>query len=248
MTVLGADLDRQIKQDWPEDRQTNVARRETYYLAHYFIYHPNAPLSYPFHQQEWIVVLAAMSRLRRQGYSDKDIRRAVDSFYVQYSGVDHHPAYLFSSNAVMVRLLGQFDFSLETVAPCISFVANGFERSGESLPWDEDDDDDIRKAIIVFGTDVPYRYPIVIADLLMNHAHSISELKEQLQILSDIVSWNTDPMSSVVIEDRLARVGVTLPQELRTKVKSPSRIVAPAPTLKDAVKRYLGSHDVRNSD
>jgi len=246
--VLGADT--ATKVDWEEQsvRTFVPSANPTWDDARYFVYHPMSSLNHPFSQKDWSVVLAVVSKLRRRGYDSRAIRGAMNAFYLQRNDDAHeHPAYAFSRIDVINRLMSVYDpITTDSVT---KFLADGFVRSQGELPWHHEDDADIRRSLLTYGGDLPYRYPEIVIELLVEFGDSHGELNSQLRYVNDIVQWNLDPYSVLPIKEYVKAVKVVLPTELRSLRKSRLSIRDAAPTLQEAVAHLLQrrNRELRNA-
>jgi hypothetical protein len=233
MPVFGADVG-VTTVAWDEPAQRVVGRNnEVYADAKYFVYHPMAPLDHPFSESDWGVVFGVVTRLRKRGYDSRAIRGAMNAFYLQRNADASHPAYAFASNDVLHRLMAVYEPRF--TKPVRAFIANGFQRGNDELPWHPDEDPDIRRVILHSAGDLPYRYPEVVADLLVFYGESHGELNSQLRYINDIVRWNLDQHFVLDIKKHLRAVKVPLPRELSTNRRASHAVRKAAPTLKDAV-------------
>jgi hypothetical protein len=129
------------------------------------------------------------------------------------------------------------------------FIADGFVRSQGELPWHHEDDADIRRSLLTYGGDLPYRYPEIVIELLVEFGDSHGELNSQLRYVNDIVQWNLDPYSVLPIKEYVKAVKVALPTELRSLRRSRLSIRDAAHTLQEAVAHLLQrrNRELRNA-
>jgi hypothetical protein len=250
MPVFGADIsNNDVAWDETPTRTFAPANNLVFADAKYFVYHPMASLNHPFSQKEWSVVLSAVSRLRRRGYDSRAIRGAMNAFYVQRNDSGGtHPAYAFVHTTTLDRLMSVYDpVAVDSV---MEFISAGFIRGTDELPWHRDDDTYIRRSVMTYADDLPYRYPDVVADILTNFGDSRTELDSQLRCVNEIVQWNIDTHVVLDIKDHLKRVKVTLPPELRSMRRSSTLVRKAASTLQEAVMRVAerGNRELRNTN
>jgi len=249
MPVFGADISAKDNGwDTPSRERTYHVPSDTYEDAKYFVYHPMAPIDHPFDKRSWSAVLQTVTKLRMRGYDSRAIRGAMNAFYLQRNADGKHPAFVFANNAILARLM--YVYEPVYVDSVMHFIANGFIRTNYDLPWGRDDDSDVRRAIMNYAEDLPYRYPKVVADLLMEYAEYPVELNSQLRYVNDIVKWNLDRDVTLDIKTHIKAVKVRLPAELSTSKRSPTLIAEAAPTLKDAIlwARKRGNRELRNAN
>lgn len=233
MPVFGADVSN-TKVDWEEvPTRRGYVRNDVFEDARYFMCHPMSPMDHAFSDADRLVVIGVVSRLRKRGYDSRAIRGAMNAFYLQRNKDSGHPAYVFANNDVLRRLMSVYEPRF--LKPVRSFIANGFQRSDEELPWHSDDDPDIRRSVMLYGGDLPFRYADVVADLLVIYGDSVVELNAQLRYINEIVQWNLDKSIELDITTRIASVKVSLPKELTTPRRAPLSIRHPAPSLREAV-------------
>jgi hypothetical protein len=233
MPVFGADVSN-TQVDWEEPKpRRGYVRNEVFDDVRYFMCHPMSPMDHAFSDAERGVIIGVVSRLRKRGYDSRAIRGAMNAFYLQRNKDSGHPAYVFANNEVLRRLMSVYEPRF--LKPVRAFIANGFQRTDEELPWHSDDDPDIRRSVMLYGGDLPFRYADVVADLLVVYGDSTTELNSQLRYINDIVQWNLDKSIELDIKSHLASIKVSLPKELTTARRAPLSIRTPAPTLREAV-------------
>lgn len=233
MPVFGADV-ANGKVDWEETPALRgYVRNDVFEDVRYFTCHPMSPMDCAFSDADRGVVVGVVSRLRKRGYDSRAIRGAMNAFYLQRNKDSGHPAYVFANNDVLRRLMSVYEARF--LKPIRAFIANGFQRSGEELPWHSDDDSDIRRSVMLYGGDLPFRYADVVADLLAIYGDSVGELNAQLRYINEIVQWNLDKSIELAIKDHVASVKVNLPKELTAPRRAPLSIRHPAPSLREAV-------------
>jgi hypothetical protein len=230
MPVLGADTtDAPVRSERPVTHRYDLFR-----LCDYLLHHGGAQvMSNPPRHEHGQIALRTVSRLIRRGYTYSQIRSAIDKFYARYSDFDKHPVYLFTSSNVLQGLF--MDESLSVTDPVLQFMANGFVRDSLELMWHEDDDDDIRKVIMVTGGDLVYRYPDVVADAVVEWYDDIATLREQIRLISDVVRWNLSDTDEADVQILLDRIAVRLPAELKSTRRSPKSLRPPQQTISEAV-------------
>jgi hypothetical protein len=246
MPVFGADTS-STKVDWEESKTSFVPRNNVVYDdVKYFVYHSKAPMDHPFTDKEWGVLMRTVARLRKRGYDTRAVRGAMNAFYIQRNDDSVHPAYAFANNELLRRLMAVYEPRF--TKPVRAFIANGFQRADEELPWHPDDDADIRRSVMLYGGDLPYRYSDVVAELLVMYGDNASELNSQLRYVNDIVRWNLNYDEKLDIKEHIKAVKVSLPRELATARRAPLSIAAPAPTLRDAVliANERGDHELHH--
>lgn len=248
MPVFGADLS-DTKPAWEDEptRAFSYVANQAYDDAKYFVYHSMSSVEHPFTPYHWDVVFAVVGRLRRKGYDSRAIRGAMNAFYLQRNDDAGHPVYSFAHTETLNRLMAVYE---PAIINCVMrFIADGFIRGNDSLPWHADDDIDIRRSILTYGDDLAYRYPEIVAALLVEYGDSHGTLNSQLRYVNEIIRWNVDRTYNVDIKSLLEAVKVPLPAELSTTKRSPHSIRPPARTLRDVVVNVLtkGSRELRNS-
>lgn len=249
MPVFGADLS-DTKPAWEDTptRSFSYGHNQTHEDAKYFVYHPVASLEHPYTPHHWSVILAVVGRLRKRGYDSRSIRGAMNAFYLQRNDdTKVHPVYSFARTETLNQLMSVYEPAF--INCVMRFIAEGFIRGNDSLPWHADDDIDIRRSILTYGDDLAYRYPEVVAELLMEYGDTHDTLNSQLRYINEIVRWNTDRTYNVDIKSLLKAVKVPLPAELSTTKRSPHAIRPPLLSLRDAVVSVpkKGSRELRNS-
>jgi hypothetical protein len=231
MPVLGADP---ATTHVHKERTTNVRNYDLFRLSDYLLHHPHAHvMQHPPRHEHGQIALRTVARLFRRGYSYQQIRSAIDKFYARYSEFTSNPVYLFTSNSVLQELFA--GDRVATTDPVLQYIADGFVRGSLDLFWHEDDDDDIRKAIMVTGSELVYRYPDVVALSIAEHHDDMATLREQVRLISSVLHWNLGDADDFDVQAILDRIVVPLPRELSTAMRSPQSIRPPQQTLSAAV-------------
>lgn len=244
MPVLGAS-NPDLAAVWHDPPQRKIFPNR---LASYFVYHAKSSMSVVYGEREWLMLAKTFNDLRRSGYADQDIRRVVDTFYIQWDRKSH-PAYVFATDAVRNRLLAPLRPSIKN--PVYRFIANGLYRSDDPLPWDESCDAELRRSVMLYGNEMAYRYPDVLMTLLVTFGDSPGVFDEQVKNVNDLIVWKTSPhVERLQGSKYVNKVRVALPHELESYSRSSDSIRPPAPTLEMAVARTIGrkSRALRNAN
>lgn len=237
MPVLGASTTEDVV--WDEPQRPLYGHLRINKLSSYFVYHTKSSMNFRYGETEWAIVTKHVQDMRRSGYSDRDIRSMIDTFYLQWAGKDTHPVYEFARNEVRDRLLAPYNPEVKN--PVLQFIYDGLTRGRDPLPWFPEDDAPIRHAVMVYGGEVAYRYPDVLCTLLISFGDDIDVLTEQLQSVSDLLRWKLSKNFDNRLGHRyVSRVKIPLPSELASNTRVVSNIRPAAPTLQRAVSYFLG--------
>lgn len=169
------------------------------------------------------------SRLLESGYDVSDLEDMIERFWLtsssQRSGT---PVLSFCNKSFQRQLLaGTF---VKTTNSVLQWIADSFAPTA-GLPWDQSQDDDYRRLVMLEGLDALYSYPEVVADILTMHedpAPALRELTEQLH-------WNWKMVDSQ--STRLLELVPTAPAELLKRGKARNKQAS----LSDAIATSQGA-------
>jgi hypothetical protein len=163
--ILGSDPHEAPKERPSKNRQRK-ASPEVHALAQAFLNHRTHVMRmHPTHTDVQIL-RRAIRLLLDSGLTPVTVRQMIDTFcadtrFSQYK----NPITAFSSRKIQKLLLAKISPEVSVDNDILSLLANDFVRDGLDLAWEQDCDDDLRKAITSRAMEAVYRYPEVVAEI-----------------------------------------------------------------------------------
>lgn len=234
--ILGQDMTEQPKT--APTKEAKKTRPEVNELASHFVYHPRSVMNCSYSFQDMNILRRTIKLLLESGLTRVTIKKMIDKFFsTDNMRSADSPVLMFSSKAVQQSLMDSIETVLDEDSPVLSLMLNDFNRTGIALPWDQSEDESIKKIIIINGLDACYRYPEVVAQILeTTHGLSVNGFKIKLSALNALVRWHLgeDDSDPEVLKNALA--SITLPKELLAKTRTTIR--PPADTIVGAIYNY----------
>lgn len=218
MVVLGADPDATPKEDSWEEFPRPAYNPRTAGLVHYFGYHPKMGMNQRFDTFDRRILSGHFSLMLRRGYSQPDIREMIDKFWQSWGAEYDTPATAYVSAKMQEKLTADSSPSPQDVF--MAWLVNGMPDDGPL-----DDPRHIRQAVVLASTELTHRYPDVVADIArLNRGYTAT--RKLIVAADQLIRWNLgEDMPDFDVYDVLDDLNkIDLPPELRTSVKSPSKI------------------------
>lgn len=229
MPVFGSDPDAPVK-EWEENPQPVIRPgKNVFVLVNYFGYHPKMRMSQRFNDQDRSIVASYFSRKIKAGLSADELRSLVDKFYSSPHSHSDYPAMSFVKNEVQEELV-QNDVDVVLSDPVLQWLADGMPNNCEHLS----DPRATRRLVLLYSDESIMRYPEVVASIL-GLDDTDEPTIEMLSALERIIMWNLEEFEDDTRQLQASLARVSLPHELATSMRSPTRIRAKQSTMKQAV-------------
>lgn len=238
--IFGADPEYVEPERKPKVSKGKRTHPEVKDLTKYFIYHPRAVMLFTFDQKDMAIVRRALKLLFEGGLTRSSIRQMIDRFYDNDKVLEAtSPALLFASKKVQKNLMDSVGFELDSdTDPILLFMVNDFTRGDFDLPWTTNLDKVVRDTILMYGMDICYRYPELVAELIRHHHPDLDShgFQNSLEDLNSLVRWylgkeDVDPQNL-----RYTISSLHLPKELRSNKQGPIRPASD--TIASAIYTY----------
>lgn len=208
-------------------------------LVSHFVNHRQAALTRSYSAKELTILRSTMRTLKDSGLTDFTIMQMISKFYsVTRWRESEHSVLLFAKKDIQKQLLSEIDSAVDTDDQVLQLMLNDFSRGELELPWDRKHDQALKRTVIMRGTDICYRYPEVVSELVrkypgdFNNANFVSTLTA-LNSLVRIITGEESGEVTEVLED----LGdVVLPEELKGGTATLLRPLASS--LVEAVYNY----------
>lgn len=235
--IIGADPD----EEHGFDKQPAPTRRPRYTnrLLNHFVSNRQSIMSSNYSQRDLVILRRTLNMLTDSGLTEFTVMQMINKFFsVERWRLSESPALLFCSKDIQKKLMEQVDTVVETDDPVLLLMLNDFERADIQLSWDESQDMLLKKAIIMRGTDICYRYPEVVATLAHQHAGDFvnPDFTNSLSALNSLVRCITGEESEDPVEVLKSLKGFPLPDELQKLSKTLLR--QPSSSIVEAVYNY----------
>jgi hypothetical protein len=225
MTVLGADPDAP-ERVWNDEIPVFYGSPQVMRLVNQFAYHPPIIMSQRCNERDKSIVGHFISTRLRQGFTVRALEKMVDRFYQMWGADSDTPAYAFVSQKVQDVL--SLDLELIQTDPYLEWLLEGMPDRPLF-----DDSAEVRKAVLLTGSELTHRYPDVVASVIRLQAGYNTTLV-MLKAAEHLVHWNlgtgdVDPN----IRDLLRRI--ELPKELASRRRSPASIRNKGETIRQSI-------------
>lgn len=229
MPVFGSDPDAPVK-EW-EETPAPVVRpgKNVYVLVNYFGYHPKMRMDQRFNDQDRSIVASYFSRKIKAGLSPDELRSLVDKFYSSPHSHSNFPALSFVKNEVQEELV-QDDVDVSISDPVLQWLVDGMPNTCDQIT----DTRESRRLVLLHSDESLMRYPEVVAAII-GLDDTEEPTIEMLSALERLVMWNLEEFDDDTRQLQASLARVSLPPELATSMRSPSRIRIKQSTMKQAV-------------
>jgi hypothetical protein len=186
--VLGADPDVTVS-DWDDD-DGQVTRAPGWIydapmrdMVNTFAYHPRMRMDQRCNDDDKTVVARWVNRKRKQGYTDDQIKRAINRFFQSFASEYGEPAFAIASNTLQDRIFDLED-RITSDDPLTDWLLKGMPDDGPL-----DDCRGTRSLILMRGGKAVRMYPDAVIKILA--LPSRTRWKERLLVsLNLIIDWN----------------------------------------------------------
>lgn len=218
----------------PKKKKSNIN-----HLVSHFVNSRQSVMTSSYSAKDMTILRATMRTLKDSGLTDFTILQMISKFFsVERWRESEHHVLLFCKKDIQSKLLADIESSVEVDDPVLQLMLSDFVRGEIEVPWSKQHDSILKRIIIMRGTDICYRYPEVVSQLISKYpgkfnndtfVHTLTTLNSLVRV---IVGEEQGEISELLdsIED------VQLPEELRhgtTKLLRPM-----APSLVEAVYNY----------
>ena len=235
--IIGADPDDMKTTEEP--KVSKAPLRKTNRLLSHFVSNRQSIMSANYNQRDLIILRRTFNLLTDSGLNEFTVMQMINKFLsVERWRTADNPALLFCSKEIQKQLMEHIEVAVSTDDPILMLMLNDFDRTGIELQWDAPQDNLLKKAIVMRGTDICYRYPEVVSALAMQYRGDFGNenFVNGLTALNSLVRFITGEEQ----EDPTAALnslrGFPLPDELLKMSKSLLR--SPASSITEAVYNY----------
>lgn len=187
-TVLGADPDKKVA--WDDD-DTDVERprppgwtynRSIVDLVNHFAYNPRMKMSQRCNDDDKSVVANWIVRCRRKGYTDEQIKKAINVFFMSYAAEYSEPAYAIVSNTLQDRIFDAAELmTLED--PIMQWMIAGMRDDGPV-----DDPRGTRQMVLTSGGQALKRYPYLVWQIISSDSRMFWK-KQLVKDINLLIDW-----------------------------------------------------------
>lgn len=211
-------------------------------LASYFLRHSKVLMRRTFDRQEQVIVRRTMKLLLEAGISPTTIKAMVDKFFLTQRFLESpNMVYLFASREIQDQIMSTMQVDISVDNPVLEWMLT-FHRDGVTLPWPQDSDEALERAIIRHGITVSFHYPELVADLSLKFSGDFTNtiFTSTLRALDDIVR-HLSGLHTLAPEDLhhaliTASSQLSLPKELTTL--NASKLRPGSSTISEAIYTY----------
>ena len=167
----------------------------------------------PTHEQP--IFRKHINRLLNSGLDAQALRWYTTVFFARYPN-RACPWKSFVSRDIQQVLHWEYQQHLGapgTDDPVLAWILNDFERTSDLLPWDECADQQVQ-TLVLNHTNVLFRYPELVAEVLFDLAEEPDDAEEVLGLLSDLVAIRLAKSDKRPVVSALRSWGVALPDSL----------------------------------
>ena len=235
--IIGADPDE--SRGFDEAPSTKRRPRFTNRLLTHFTSNRQSIMSSNYSQRDLVILRRTLNMLTDSGLTEFTVMQMINKFFsVERWRSSDNPALLFCSKDIQSKLLDQIEAVVETDDPVLLLMLNDFDRADIDLSWDQSQDLLLKRAIIMRGTDICYRYPEVVATLAHRYAGDFvnTDFINSLGALNSLVRCIIGEESEDPAEVLSTLKGFPLPDELQKLSKTLLR--QPASSIVEAVYNY----------
>jgi hypothetical protein len=208
-------------------------------LVSHFVNHRQSAMAKSYSAKDLTILRVTMKTLKESGLTDFTIMQMVSKFFsVTRWRESDNSVLLFAKKDIQKQLLSEIDSSVDTDDTVLQLMLNDFDRSDLDLPWEKKHDQVLKRAIIMRGTDICYRYPEIISSLVRQYPGDFNNenFVKTLTTLNSLVRVITGEESGEIGQVLQDLDGMVLPDDLKsgkTALLRPS-----ASSLVEAVYNY----------
>lgn len=209
------------------------------HLVSHFVHNRQVALTRSYSAKELTILRATMRTLKDSGLTDFTITQMIAKFFsVTRWRESEHIVLLFAKKDIQSKLLAEIESSVEVDDPVLQLMLSDFDREGIEVPWSKQHDAILKRAIIMRGTDICYRYPEIVSALATEYSGNFNndDFVNTLTALNSLVRVITGEEQGDVSEILLGLEDVLLPEELRNGTEKLLRPMASS--LVEAVYNY----------
>jgi DNA-binding transcriptional ArsR family regulator len=208
-------------------------------LVSHFVNNRQSVMGKRYTSKDLTILRSTMKALKDSGLTDFTIMQMTSKFFsVERWRESEYTVLLFAKKDIQAQLLAEIDSAIDTDDPVLQLMLNDFDRGDLDIPWDRRHDSALKKAVVMRGTDVCYRYPEVVSALA--HMYPGDFLNENfvnsLTALNSLVRIITGAESGEVEQVLPSLQDLVLPDEL---IHGNKKMLRPmADSLVEAVYNY----------
>lgn len=195
MPVLGADPDRHVDPQWYEWDEVAAQGGSSGYrpgwmyntklmsLVNYFAYHPGMSMNQRCDLDDKGIMARWANRKLKGGYTEAQIKQAIDRFFESYAKEFNHPALAIQSKEIEPRLF-EAEWRTFDKDPHLDWIAAGMPDGG---PFD--DPQGTRSLLLLHCPEGQVRYPEIVLMIIKGYG-TMRVKRDQLAALEYIIKWN----------------------------------------------------------
>lgn len=235
--IIGADPNDMKHEE--QVKPTKAPPRKTNRLLSHFVSNRQSIMSANYNQRDLIILRRTFNLLTDSGLSEFTVMQMINKFLsVERWRTAENPALLFCSKEIQKELMEHIEVAISTDDPILLLMLNDFDRTGIDLQWDAAQDNLLKKAIVMRGTDICYRYPEVVSALAMQYKGDFGNenFVNGVTTLNSLIRFITGEEQEDPTVALNSLRGFPLPDELLKMSKSLLR--SPASSITEAVYNY----------
>lgn len=235
--IIGADPNDMKHEE--QVKPTKAPPRKTNRLLSHFVSNRQSIMSANYNQRDLIILRRTFNLLTDSGLSEFTVMQMINKFLsVERWRTADNPALLFCSKEIQKQLMEHIEVAVSTDDPILLLMLNDFDRTGIELQWDAAQDNLLKKAIVMRGTDICYRYPEVVSALAMRYKGDFGNenFVNGVTALNSLIRFITGEEQEDPTVALNSLRGFPLPDELLKMSKSLLR--SPASSITEAVYNY----------
>jgi hypothetical protein len=208
-------------------------------LVSHFVNNRQSVMGKRYSAKDLTILRSTMKTLKDSGLTDFTIMQMISKFFsVDRWRDSDHTVLLFAKKDIQKQLLSEIDSAIDTEDSVLQLMLNDFERGDLDVPWNQRHDSVLKKAIIMRGTDICYRYPEVVSQLTKLYPGDFlnEHFVNNLTALNSLVRIINGEESGDVAQTLTSLETLSLPSELQSGNKQLLRPMASS--LVEAVYNY----------
>ena len=209
------------------------------HLVSHFVHNRQTVMGGSYSAKDLTILRATLRTLKDSGLTDFTITQMISKFFsVTRWRESEHVILLFAKKDIQSKLLAEIESSVEVDDPVLQLLLSDFDREGIEVPWSKQHDAILKRAVIMRGTDICYRYPEIISALAKKYSGNFNndDFVNTLTALNSLVRVITGEEQGEISELLESIEGIQLPEELRNGTEKLLRPMASS--LVEAVYNY----------
>jgi hypothetical protein len=235
--IIGGDPD-SPDQEYDRPHKKKSPQRNVNRLVTQFVSDPRWVMKRTYSHRDMIILRRTFNTLRDSGLTEFSVSQMIRRFIdVEHWRNADNPILLFTNKSIQQKLMEQVDTEVSVEDPVLGWMMADFQRIDIDLPWPEANDVGVRRAIVMDGMDVCFRYPEVVAQLVTSHGGAPStDFRSTLSALNSLVRVLAGEEEGDTQELLAQLESLSLPEELH-KLSS-TNLRPAASSVVEAVYNY----------